>query len=41
MIEEKKYDSPTIEIKLLSDLDIIRTSNPVFGEDGNDIFDDR
>ena len=41
MMEQKNYISPTIDILLLSNLDVIRTSDAVFGEDGNDIFDDR
>lgn len=39
-MKEKEYSSPIIELLLWSELDVIRTSQPV-GEDGNDIFDDR
>lgn len=40
-MEQTNYISPTIDILLLRDFDVIRTSNFVEGEDGNDIFDDR
>lgn len=41
MKDKKGYFDLTIEIILLDGLDVITASNPVSGEDGNDIFDDR
>ena len=41
MMEQKNYISPTIDILLVGNLDVIRTSDAFVGEDGNDIFDDR
>ena len=41
MVEQKHYISPTIDVLLLNNLDVIRTSDFIEGEDGNDIFDDR
>ena len=40
-MKQTNYISPTIDILLLRDFDVIRTSDFVEGEDGNDIFDDR
>lgn len=41
MNKEKEYILPTVEVILFNSVDIIKTSNPISGEDGNDIFDDR
>lgn len=41
MNEKKLYLEAVVDVILLDMLDVIRTSNPVFGEEGDDIFDDR
>ena len=41
MNEKKLYLEAIVDVILFDALDVIRTSNPVFGEDGDDIFDDR
>lgn len=39
-MKKQDYFCPAIEILSLGDLDVIVTSGPFLGEDGNDIFDD-
>lgn len=41
MNEKKLYLEAIVDVILFDTLDVIRTSNPVLGEDGDDIFDDR
>ena len=40
-MKKKRYTMATVDVVRFDAEDVIRTSLPVSGEDGNDIFDDR